>query len=553
MKKKQMLGTAVTSALAVSMVLSGCGSSQPASKPADNNAAQTQTQTTDANKGGEKTLIFARGGDSVSLDAIAATDGESFKVTDNILETLVKYKPDNTEVMPGLAEKWDISPDGKTYTFHLRQGVKFTDGTDFDADAVVFNFDRWMDPSNPLHQKDKFEYFNDMFGGFKGSKDLVIESVKALDKYTVQFKLTRPQAPFINNLGMSCFGIASPKALKEEKDKFGEHPVGTGPFIFKEWKREDTITLEKNPNYWQQGLPKLDKVIFKVIPDNTARLTALKSGEVDLIEGFNPDDVQSVKDSQDLQLILRPSMNVGYLGFNMEKKPFDNPKVREALGHAINKPALIEAFYGGLAEPAKNPLAPKIWGYNDSIIDRDYNLDKAKKLLAEAGFPNGFETEFMAMPVSRPYMPNAQKIAEAIQQDFNKIGVKTKIITYEWATYLDKLKKGESQMFLIGWTGDNGDPDNFLATLLDKNNIGSNNYTRYPSEEAHKLLMAAQAENDQAKRAEMYKKVQEIIFKDAPLIPLVHSTPALAASKKVVGYIPHPTGSESLENVDIQQ
>lgn len=550
MKKKQMLGTALTGAIAVSMVVTGCsGGSQPASKPADNAAQQPQS---DANKGG-KTLIFARGGDSVSLDAIAATDGESFKVTDNILETLVKYKKDSTEVLPGLAEKWDVSPDGKTYTFHLRQGVKFTDGTDFDAEAVVFNFERWMDPSNPLHLKDQFSYFGDMFGGFKGSKDLVIESVKAVDKQTVEFKLTRAQAPFINNLGMSCFGIASPKALKEEKEKFGEHPVGTGPFIFKEWKREDTITLEKNPNYWQQGLPKLDKIIFKVIPDNTARLTALKSGEVDLIEGFNPDDAQSVKDSADLQLILRPSMNVGYLGFNNEKKPFDNPKVRAALGHAINKPALIEAFYGGLAEPAKNMLPPKIWGYNDSVTDREFSLEKAKQLLAEAGYPNGFEAEFMAMPVSRPYMPNAQKIAEAIQQDLNQIGVKTKIITYEWATYLDKLKKGESNgMFLIGWTGDNGDPDNFLATLLDKNSIGGNNYARYAGEEAHKLLMAAQTENDQAKRTELYKQAQEILFKDAPVIPLVHSTPALAASKKVVGYIPHPTGSESLEDVDLQ-
>ncbi|MGD8189000.1 ABC transporter substrate-binding protein [Brevibacillus ginsengisoli] len=549
MKKKQMLGTALTGAITASMIVTGC-SSQPASKPADN-AAQTQPTTTDANKGG-KTLIFARGGDAVTLDAIAATDGESFRVTDNILETLVNYKPGSTEVVPGLAEKWEVTPDGKTYTFHLRQGVKFTDGTDFDAEAVVFNFERWMDPSNPLHLKDQFSYFSDMFGGFKGSKDLVIESVKAVDKQTVEFKLTHAQAPFINNLGMTCFGIASPKALKEEKEKFGEHPVGTGPFIFKEWKREDTITVEKNPNYWQQGLPKLDKVIFKVIPDNTARLTALKSGEVDIIEGFNPDDVQSVKDSPDLQLILRPSMNVGYLGFNNEKKPFDNPKVREALGHAINKPALIQAFYGGLAQPATNMLAPKVWGYNDSITDRDYNLDKAKQLLAEAGYPNGFEVEFMAMPVSRPYMPSAQKTAEAIQQDFNKIGVKTKIITFEWATYLSKLKKGESQMFLIGWTGDNGDPDNFLATLLDKNTIGSNNYTRYASEDVHKLLMAAQTETDQAKRTELYKKAQELIFKDAPAIPLVHSNQAIAASKKVSGFVPSPTGTESMDVVDMQ-
>ncbi len=551
--KKRLLGAAFSGFLALALTLAGCGGQQ-AGKPGDNNQqAQTQTQapTSDGKKG--KTLIVGRGGDSVGLDPIRVTDGESFKVTENIMETLVFYKKDSTEVVPGLAESWEVSKDGKTYTFKLRKGVKFHDGTDFNADAVVFNFERWMDKNNPLHDKEGYEYYNDMFGGYKGDKDHVIASVKALDPYTVEFKLNKPQAPFLANLGMSPFAIASPEALKKYKDKFNENPVGTGPFIFKEWKRNDTITLVKNPNYWRPGLPKLDELIFKVIPDNSARLTALTNGEIDLMDGLNPDDVQTVKDNKDLQLILRPSMNVGYLGFNVEKKPFDNPKVRQAIGYAINKKGLIDAFYAGLAEPAKNPMPPSLWGYNDNIQDREYNLDKAKQLLAEAGYPSGFKTEFWAMPVPRPYMPNGQKIAEAMQQDFKKIGIDTKIVTYEWATYLDKTKKGEQTMFLLGWTGDNGDPDNFLATLLDKNNIGGNNRSRYASEEAHKILMQAQAEPDQAKRTELYKKAQEIIFNDAPMIPLVHSTPPLAAKATVTGYVPHPKGSESLAEVDIQQ
>ncbi len=556
--KKRLVGAAFTALLALSMALTGCGGAQQAEKPANSAqpnqpAAETPAPAAEPAKGGPKQLIYGRGGDSAGLDPITTDDGESARVTENIFETLVKYEPQNTNIVPGLAESWEISPDGLTYTFHLRQGVKFHDGSDFNADAVVFNFERWMDKDNPLHNKEGFPYYNDMFGGYKGDKDHAIASVKAIDPNTVEFKMNRPLAPFLNNLGMYCFGIASPKALQEKGSaKFNEEPVGTGPFKFVEWKRNDSITLEKNPDYWNKGLPKLDKIVFKVIPENSARLTALTSGEIDVLDGMNPDDTQSVKDNKDLQLILRPSMNLGFFGFNMEKKPFDNPKVREALAYAINKPAIIDAFFAGLGQPAKNPLAPSIWGYNDEIKDREFNLDKAKQLLAEAGYPNGFKTKFWAMPVPRPYMPDGVKIAEAIQQDLKKIGVETEIVTMEWAVYLDKTKKGEQDLFLLGWTGDNGDPDNFLYTLLDKNNIGGNNKVRYKSEEAHKLLLQAQSEPSQEKRTKLYKQVQEIIFKDVPMVPLAHSTPALAAKANVKNYLPHPTGSESLENVEIE-
>lgn len=548
--KKRVLTTVFSSLLALSLALTGCGGAQEAQKPAD---ATQQPAAEQPAASGPKQLIVGRGGDSVGLDPIMHTDGETFKVTENIFDTLVSYEEENTNVVPGLAESWEIAPDGLTYTFKLRQGVKFHDGTDFNAEAVKFNFDRWMDKSNPLHNKEGFEYYNDMFGGYKGDETHVIKSVDVVDPYTVKFTLNRPLAPFIQNLGMSCFAIASPTALKEKGvEKFNEEPVGTGPFVFKEWKRNDTITLEKNPNYWKKGYPKLDKLVFKVIPENTARLTALTSGEIDLMDGLNPDDAQTVKDNPDLQLILRPSMNIGFVGFNVEKKPLDNPKVREALAYAINKPAIVEAFFAGLGEPAVNPMPPSLWGWNGNIKDREYNLEKAKQLLAEAGYPNGLKLKFWAMPVPRPYMPDGVKIAEAIQQDFKQIGVETEIVTMEWATYLEKTKAGEQEIFMLGWTGDNGDPDNFLATLLDKNNIGGNNRTRYASEEVHQLLMKAQSATTKEEREKLYMQAQEIIFKDVPMVPLAHSTPALAAKKNVINYKPHPKGSESLENVDIQ-
>lgn len=547
--KKRVLTTVFSSLLALSLALTGCGGApkaEEAAKPADQKPAAEQPAA------GGKQLIVGRGGDSVGLDPVTVTDGESFKVTENIFNTLVTYEEETTKVVPDLAESWEISPDGLTYTFKLRQGVKFHDGTDFNAEAVKFNFDRWADPANPLHNKEGFEYYNDMFGGYKGDETHVIKSVDVVDANTVKFTLNRPLAPFIQNLGMSCFAIASPTALKAGVEKFNEHPVGTGPYVFKEWKRNDTITLEKNPNYFVEGLPKIDKLIFKVIPENTARLTALTSGEIDLMDGLNPDDAQTVKDNPDLQLILRPSMNIGFVGFNVEKKPLDNVKVREALAYAINKPAIVEAFFAGLGEPATNIMPPSLWGYNSDIKDREFNLDKAKQLLAEAGYPNGFKIKFWAMPVPRPYMPDGVKIAEAIQQDLKKIGVEAEIVTMEWATYLEKTKAGEQEIFMLGWTGDNGDPDNFLATLLDKNNIGGNNRARYAGEEAHQLLMKAQSATSQEEREKIYKQVQEIFFKDVPVVPIAHSTPALAAKKNVINYKPHPKGSESLDKVDLQ-
>jgi peptide/nickel transport system substrate-binding protein len=531
MKRKWVGVLAVVLALTLSLL--GCSSSK-------NSAGKNVTNSSGS------TLVYARGGDSVKLDPAEVTDGESLIVGKQVLETLVNYKKDSTDIEPSLAKSWKISPDGLTYTFDLQQGVKFQDGTDFNADAVVKNFDRWANGNEAT-----FPYYKSQFGGYKGEKTAVIKEVKAVDDHTVQFTLFRPQAPFLKNMAMTPFSISSPAAIEKYGDKYMEHPVGTGPFTFQEWKRDDTITVVKNTNYWQKGLPKLDKVIFKVIKDNSARLNALQNGEVDLIDGVNPSDVASVKADKNLQLFQRPSMNVGYLGFNVEKKPFNNVKVRQALSYAVDKAAIIKNFFDGTAIPAKNPIPPSINGYNDSITDYNFDLAKAKKLLAEAGYPNGFSIDLWAMPVARPYMPNGQKVAEAIQADFAKIGVKANIVTMEWGTYLEKLRVGTAPMYMLGWTGDNGDADNFLYALLDKDSINSNNYSRYANEEVHKLLIQAQTETDESKRNELYKKAQVLIHNDAPWIPLDYSVPQLAGINTIKGFTPHPTGTESFAEVSV--
>jgi peptide/nickel transport system substrate-binding protein len=529
MKKVSFIAMAML--VALTFALAGCSSS----KGGGTNKASGQ----------KSVLVYGRGADTSSLDPATQTDGETFKVTKNIYDTIVDYKGQTTQVTTGLASGWKISGDGKTYTFTLRKGVKFQDGSDFNADAVVYNFDRWKSGD-----AGKFAYYASMFGGV-GDKS-VIDKVVAVDPITVQFVLKHPFAPFLKDLAMSPFAIASPKALKKYGDKYGENvAVGTGPFIFKEWKHKDTITLVKNDNYWKKGYPKLDEVIFKVIPDNTARLNALKDGEIDLMDGVNPSDLSSVQGNNKLQIFHRPPMNVGYLGFNTQMGPFKNTLVRQALSYTVDKDALLKAFYNGDGTTAVNPMPPSIPGYDTSVQPFGVDIQKAKDLLKQAGYPNGFTTDFWAMPNPRPYMPDPQKIAEALAADFQKAGVKVNIKSMEWTTYLDKVQKGEAPMFLLGWTGDNGDADNFLYTLLSTDAIGSNNYARYSNPKVDALLKQAQVETDEAKRIELYKQAQEIIHEDAPWIPLVYSKEALVGSSKIKGFKPHPTGSDKLEQVSM--
>jgi len=368
-------------------------------------AAMAQTPL----KGG--TFVFGRGADSVGLDPAIVTDGESFRVTRNIYESLLEYKRDSTVVVPGLAEHWQPSADGLTWKLALRRNVKFHDGTPFNAEAVVFNFERWMLESHPYH-KGVFEYWKSMFGGFPG----FVKSVKASDDATVEFVLEKPMAPFLANLAMPMFGIASPTAIKKHGDDYFKNPVGTGPFRFKEWRKDDRIVLERNPDYWGEKAL-LDRVIFRSIVDNSARLLELQAGSIDLMEFLSPDDLPTVKNDANLQLILRPSMNVGYLWWNVEKEPYGKLEVRRAIGHAINKRAIVDKLFGGIGIPAKNMLPPSLWGYNDAVVDYEYDAAKAREYLAKAGLPDGFKTKLWAMPNPRPYMPQPTKIAEAIQAD----------------------------------------------------------------------------------------------------------------------------------------
>jgi len=499
------------------------------------------------------TLVFGSAGDAVRLDPADVTDGESIQRMDNMFEGLVEYEPGSTAIQPCLAESWDISPDGLEFTFHLRKGVKFHDGTDFDATAVVFSFQRQYDKDFPYHKYGEWAYWGWMFD--------YVDRVEMVDPYTVKVYLQEPNASFLTSLAMFTACIVSPySAALYGADSF-KHPVGTGPFKFVEWVKDDHITMEAFEDYWRERA-QLDKVIFRVIPDPSARLMALEKGEVDGMEYPDPEQVQKIIDNPKLKLLTQPGMNVGYVAMNMWdetpgfEEPFGDVRVRRAINHAINKEEIVKYLYQGTAIVAKNPIPPLLFGYNDDIVDYEYSPAKARELLAEAGYANGFKTTLWAMPVSRPYMFDPRKIAEAIQSYLADVGIEAQIYSEDWGTYLQNTEAGKHPMCLLGWTGDNGDPDNFIYVLLDKDaaTIGSaGNVAFYRSDELHQVNIKARQSYDFEERVRLYREAQEIIHRDAPWVCLAHSTQMLAFKNEVEGYVLHPTSRKFFYPVWIEK
>ena len=495
------------------------------------------------------TLVYGRGGDSVGLDPALETDGESFKVCDNIYQTLVTFKPEKTEVIPELAESWEISDDGLTWTFHLRRDVRFHDGTQFGAEAAVFSLGRQFKEDHPSHRVEgAYQYWNSM------SMSEIVRDVRAVDEYTLEIELSRPNAPFLSNLAMNFCAIVSPTAVRRWGDDYPRHPVGTGPFRFVEWIKDDRVVLEKNPNYWGKP-PSVNRLIFRSIPENSVRLIALTKGSIHGMDNLVPDFIPNIEADPNLQLLTQAGMNVGYLAMNMDRPPFHLLDVRRAINHAVNKQALVDNLYQGMAIPAVNPIPPTLWSYNEEVKGYAYDPERARALLAEAGFPDGFRTTLWAMPVPRPYMPQPLKIAQAIQADLTAVGIEAEIVTFEWGTYLDKVQRGQHDMALLGWTGDNGDPDNFLYVLLDKSatEYPANNIAFYRSDALHELLVDAQRKVDIDSRTALYRQAQEIVNRDAPWVPLVHAAQTAAFRTSVSGFLLHPTGSKWFHNVQLAE
>ncbi len=339
---------------------------------------------------GSDTFVFGRGGDSVQLDPAVVTDGESFRVTGQVLEPLYQYEPGSTKPIPALAESCTANAESTEWVCVLRQGVKFHDGTDFNADAVIFNFDRQRYTAHAQHYESQvYEYYEYMWGGF--DDDSIITAVEKVDDFTVKFVLAEPLAPFLANLAMDIFAISSPTAMETAGEDYGlpsNGAVGTGPFKFVEWVEGDHITIEANADYWD-GAPTVDQIVFRVIADDSARFLALQAGDIHGFEQAVVEDLVTAEAADDLYVMTRPALNTGYLAFSYKIVEFQDVRVREALAHAINREGLIENFYGAYGEAAVNFLPPLIWGHNYDIVDWTYDPELSRELLAEAGFPDG--------------------------------------------------------------------------------------------------------------------------------------------------------------------
>jgi dipeptide transport system substrate-binding protein len=506
------------------------------------------------------TLVYCSEGSPEGFQPQFFTTGTTFDaVSVPMFNRLVEFQIGTTNIVPALAESWTISPDGKTYTFKLRKGVKFHSNAnfkpsrDFNADDVVFSWNRMADENNPFHRVtagQTFAYYDDM-----GMKNIV-ESVQKVDDYTVRFNLKRPEAPFLADMAMDFASILS-KEYFETMQKKGTpnaadvYPIGTGPFEFVSYQKDATIRYKAFDKYWG-GRPKIDNLVYSITRDATTRYAKLKTGECQVMAFPKPADLADMRKDPQITVQQKEGLNIGYIAFNVEKKPFDDKRVRQALNMAVDKAAILKAVYQGNGQVAKNPIPPILWGYNNAIKDYPYDPTKAKELLAQAGLPNGFGLELWYLPVTRPYNPDGKRMAEMIQADWEKIGVKTKLVTYEWAEYRKRAKGGEHEVVMFGWSGDNGDPDNFFVPLLGCEAVkGGGNSARWCNKQFEDLIIKAAQTPKQADRAKLYEQAQVIFKEEAPWITVAHSIRFDPVRSEVKGYKMDATAHHYFNKVDL--
>lgn len=494
-------------------------------------------------------LVIGRTNDSLSLDPAITSDSESFQVTANIFETLVSLDKTGNNISPGLAESWKVSEDGLTWQFKIRKNVKFHDGSKLDAHVVAFNFMRWMDPNSPYHTGE-FIYYTYSFGGFPG----IIKNVTALSDTTLEIILTEPYAPFLNTISMPAFGIASQSAIVKYNDTMKVHPVGTGPFMFDSWQPNEKIILKRFDHYWGSSA-KVGILEFQVIPENSDKIALLNNGDIHIIDQLNVSEMDDVNDNDDLRLYFRPFFNIGYLALNNSTQPFDDVRIRKAISLLIDKTILLDDSYNDLVRPANSFLPPVIDGYHEGLKSDAVDVEAAKALLSEAGYPEGFDVSLWVMDRPRNYLPKPIAMASSIKNQLEAAGIKVIIEVIPWDSYIEDVKLGNHQMALVGWNGDIVDPDNFLYTLFASEPVKPElnfNYAFYKNEQVERLLSQARRVTDNGFRINLYREMQEIIANDVASIPLIHTMTAIGTRTDVMGFEPHITGFGTLAEVSIK-
>ena len=513
------------------------------------------------------TLVFGAAGEPKLFDPAFASDGETFRVLKQIFEGLVKTKQGSAEIEPALATKWEGDSTGTKWTFTLRDGVKFTDGTAFNADAVCFNFNRWYNFKGVLQNPDVSAYWQDTFGGFakNESADLppsLFKSCQATNPTTAVVTLTSATGRIPAALALPAFAMQSPDALKkydadnvkQSGDTFEyptyatDHPTGSGPYKLESRDRASkTVTLVRNPDYWGDKA-KINKIVFKVISDNNARKQELQAGTIDGYDLVAPGDISSLRGSGD-QILDRPPFNILYLGMNEKNPQLAKPQVRQALAYAINREALVKAKFPPAAQVAKEFMPPQVSGYSDDVTTYPYDPDKAKQLLAQAGASNLNLKFYWPTEVSRPYMPNPKEIFEVIKADLEKVGIKITPVSKVWNSgYLTDVQTGKADIHLLGWTGDYNDAYNFVGTFFGrfKPEFG---FTNKPLFDA---ITKADSTVDPAARTDAYKAVNKQIMDYLPAVPISHSPPSVAVAANVRDFVPSPVLNDEFSIVYTQ-
>lgn len=497
------------------------------------------------------TFRVALTADPTTLDPWNAGDPNAMLVTRQIFETLVGFEPGGFRIVPRLAESWSVSSDGRSWSFALRRGVKFHDGTDLDAAAVVLNFDRARQVAHALRGAtgaDRFRAYAALLEGFDDAS--LIVRVEAKDAVTVVITTRVPFGPLLADLALPSFAIVSPKSLRGDPAGWAtpasSGASGTGAFVFRPgaWQSGQSITLERNGAYWSKdqagvALPFVDRVTFRVIRDESARIGELRSGGLDAVGDVTALSLSTVKADPNLQLLTRPAASAAYLGITGAAKPFDRVEVRRAIAMAIDRTLLASTLFNWAGKPASQLLAPAILGYDDSVVEfYRYDTAAAKRLLADAGFPSGFATELWHPPAWRAQYPDPRRLAESISADLAKIGIAATVRTEDAAAYRADASASRLPLWLGEAGGDNADPDAFFP-----------DGGAWAGDVVRELLRRARYEADATKRTEIYKQVSKLIQQDAARVPLLHAAALVAATRKVHGLVPHPIGAEAYAQV----
>jgi len=490
------------------------------------------------------TLVVGLVAEPVNLDPAQVTDLNSNRVGRRIVETLVTFPDESTQVVPGLAESWAISKDGLKYTFKLRKGVSFHDGTPLNAEAVKFSIERQIIPEHPFNKLGKYPFANYFFGNVK--------AVEAVDPQTVEFILKEPRASFLAVLTAGAASIVSPTAVRKLGVDYPLTPVGTGPFKFVAWDRGQRVVLEKNAGYWKHPV-KIDRVIYRPIVEGQARLTELLTGALDLIVDTPPDFVPQLESNPKVMVLKQVGVHVWYLGINNQKKPFDDKRVRQALNYAVNKEALVRDVLKGTGSFSRGPVLPNTWGADAALKAYPYDPERAKKLLAEAGYPSGFSTTLW-VPESGSGMQLPVAMSTVIQSNLKAVGVNVALQTMEWGAYLAKLRTKEQDLFALSWMAGNEDPDLVMYPLLHSSQWTPNGPNRalYKNEKYDELLHQARLTTDQKKRAELYREAQRILVDDAPWVFVDHEIQTAAHAKRVQGFKLHPSFDLRVETISLK-